>query len=219
MRANMLKGVVRAMVMASLTTCASTLGEGNTTNSAAEYIMAAYVVVFEQFPISSALLLNFIMVLIVIICVLQGNRQQTVVIHGRDESYTASSCGSSSKSNASDSDNDAPRSSTTTSRGQPVEPEILCTQCHRRILTVPVENSVWHTGVKGKCYRLLGCKALSGSVEIFECGEQRATNVGLRSCSFCNPRKRYRPEEFAPFLSHCRKLCQTKVFRRLSTQH
>ena len=97
MRANMLKGVVRAMVMASLTTCASALGEGNTTNCAAEYIMAAYVVVFEQFPISSAVLLTFIMVLIVIICMLQGNRQQTVVIHGRDESYAASSCGKSSK--------------------------------------------------------------------------------------------------------------------------
>ena len=189
MRANMLKGVVRAVVMASLTTCASALGEGNTTNSAAEYIMAAYVVVFEQFPISSALLLNFIMVQIVIICMLQGNRQQTVVIHGRDESYAASSCGKSSKSSASDSDNDAPRSSTATSRGQPVEPEILCNQRRRRILTVPVENSVWHTGMKGKCYHLLGCQALSGSVEIFECGEQHALNVGLRSCSFCNPRK------------------------------
>ena len=92
------KNAIRAMVIAALCGSTSALGENNErTNHAAEYVMAAYVVVFEQFPVSVCLLIHFVQMLIVIICVLQCNQQPMVVIQTRDESSAISTTAKSSR--------------------------------------------------------------------------------------------------------------------------
>ena len=202
-RSNMSKNALRAMVIAALCGSTSALGENNgSTNQAAEYVMAAYVVVFEQFPVSAFLLIHFVLMLIVIICVLQCNKQPVVVIQASTEKGLMSAEKPSGTAKDSEDEDYEPQPSSSMSQTaaasamEYVEPEVLVKQKRHRILTVPVTNPVWHTGMRGKCYHLLRCKALNGSSEVFECDEQHAVNVGLKSCTFCNPRKFYHPKEF-----------------------